>query len=98
MKASLHPKVAYELQERCGKRAEEVFKGTYSYAVTYECHYNMKLNKCIMLIVTPGYKSLVDVNEHQEYGTIFYDHGRIEGRECKSVEECNSFVKKMMTE
>ena|ERR1700733_8851554 len=52
-------KVAYELQERCGKRAEQVWQKDYGQNITtdqygtiianYENHYNAKLNKCFML-------------------------------------------------
>lgn len=50
----------YELQERCGKRAEELFKKEYDgYIVSnetgtmisnYTNHYNRKLNKCFILV------------------------------------------------
>lgn len=48
----------YELQERCGKRAEEKFKEAYGKAgfqtdgvlVNYINHYNKKLNKCFVLV------------------------------------------------
>lgn len=54
-------KEEYELQERCGKRAEEVFKSGYgSTGITntkegqaiagYRNHYNKKLNKCFFLL------------------------------------------------
>jgi hypothetical protein len=49
----------YELQERCGKRADEVFKREYGNGTTqdkdgqtvfgYRNHYNTKLNKCFFL-------------------------------------------------
>ena len=44
-------KQLYELQERCGKRAAEVFKREYSPAhgqmtFNYENHYSARLNKC----------------------------------------------------
>jgi hypothetical protein len=52
----------YELQERCGKRAEEVFKRDYAFKgggvtdtkdgedmTVYENHYNAMLNKCFVL-------------------------------------------------
>jgi len=54
-------KEAYELQERCNKRAEERFKSEYGdglvrynselHAITnYTTHYNRKLNKCFVLL------------------------------------------------
>jgi hypothetical protein len=49
----------YELQERCGKRAEERFKSAYGNGISkyeentimsdYTNHYNTKLNKCFVL-------------------------------------------------
>jgi hypothetical protein len=46
-------KEEYELQERCGKRAEERFKKEYGSETTmsnYSNHYNRKLNKCFILV------------------------------------------------
>src|SRR5450759_2885071 len=51
----------YELQERCGKRADELFKREYgNTGITntkdgqaiagYKNHYNSKLNKCFVLL------------------------------------------------
>jgi hypothetical protein len=67
-------KEQYELQERCGKRAAEVFakewgtgvkhdvSGRYSVA-EYQNHYNSRLNKCIYLesgrIRNPGLPSII---------------------------------------
>jgi hypothetical protein len=56
----------YELQERCGKRAEEVFNRdhatknnlTADSAYSYQSHYSATLNKCFYLeIVTSNLKS-----------------------------------------
>ncbi len=46
-------KEEYELQERCGKRAEERFRQAYgneTTAVSYTNHYNRRLNKCLILV------------------------------------------------
>ena len=53
-------KEAYELQERCGKRAQEVFNKEYgngnfsiddrTFMITYTNHYNRKLNKCFVIL------------------------------------------------
>jgi len=51
----------YELQERCGKRADELFKREYGNSgitntkdgqalAGYRNHYNKKLNKCFLLL------------------------------------------------
>jgi hypothetical protein len=55
-------KVEYELRERCGKRAAEVFKAEYSPPVAntdegqilfnYRSHYNAALNKCFFLEIS----------------------------------------------
>jgi len=52
----------YELQERCGKRADERFRTEYgngfssdkdsNYMFVYRNHYNAKLNKCFILVTT----------------------------------------------
>lgn len=59
------PKEDYELQERCGKRAEERFKTEvgnnissdkdFAYSSGYTNHYNTKLNKCFILVTTTSY-------------------------------------------
>ena len=51
----------YELQERCGKRAAELFEKYYGDGISsgmlsnYTCHYNKKLNKCFVLLKSTGY-------------------------------------------
>jgi hypothetical protein len=50
----------YELQERCGKRAQEVFNKEYgngnfskdgkTFIITYTNHYNRRLNKCFVIL------------------------------------------------
>ncbi len=51
-------KELYELQERCGKRAEEFFRREYGPAsgkdgqmFNYENHYSSRLNKCFFLLI-----------------------------------------------
>ena len=56
----------YELQERCGKRAEEIYKREWGFGVSntedrqitghYENHYNMRLNKCFYLEISTSYE------------------------------------------
>ena len=78
---------AYELQERCGKQAEEIFKKEprstdedYRTLVhSYTNHYNKKLNKCFILFKDTGFykkethisSTISDVNENKDYGTYF---------------------------
>ena len=76
-------KEQYELQERCGKRADEVFRREYGNGIGndqmagYTNHYNEKLNKCFVLVTVSIYKPdisntmvLFDINENKEYGSI----------------------------
>jgi hypothetical protein len=54
----------YELQEKCGRRCEEVFKKDHgngiinneqvSGIITYHNHYNRKLNKCFYIVENVG--------------------------------------------
>jgi hypothetical protein len=54
----------YELQERCSKRAAEVFKREYSHVsnskhgrlFSYESHYSARLNKCFFLEISVAYE------------------------------------------
>ena len=78
----------YELQERCGKSSAEFFKKMYGtgYDIknlthSYTSHYNKKLNKCFIEIVSIGedeggqqvslMMELYDVHENNPYA-IFY--------------------------
>jgi hypothetical protein len=64
--ASAQPnKVLYELQERCGKRAAEVFNREYGpgsntkgdqIQFNYENHYSARLNKCFFLEIAVSYE------------------------------------------
>jgi hypothetical protein len=59
-------KEQYELQERCGKQAAEVFKKEYGGSIintkngqiimNYENHYSPKLNKCFFLEISVSYE------------------------------------------
>src|SRR5215475_4186421 len=56
-------KELYELQERCSKRAAEVFKREYSPGAnskdgrlfSYENHYSARANKCFFLEISAAY-------------------------------------------
>jgi len=76
----------YELQERCVKRAAEVFEREYGSAkdatlFNYENHYSARLKKCFFLEIAMSYEReeekpgskimrLFDLNENKEYGTF----------------------------
>jgi len=80
-KASAEPnKEQYELQERCGKRAEQVFKSDNpgqsggsmitnteggQDVTSYQNHYSATMNKCFYLLITTG----VNYKEHPQYTT-----------------------------
>jgi hypothetical protein len=117
-----NPKEQYQLQEQCGKRCEEYFKnengnGTINDKeqfgnVSYQSHYNRKMNKCLILLNEKGIKknndkiykmnTLLDVNEKKKFG-FFYNFGTLTfcdvlEKKCKSEEEWNSLVKPYMEE
>ena len=111
-------KEQYQLQEQCGKRSDEWFKKKYGNedepSLSYQCHYNKKLNKCFILITEdsknkldnkPYYrKALFDINENREYGFFFMDDKgtncflMVSKKECKDRLEYDSLVKPYMEE
>src|SRR5262245_62530845 len=78
-------KQLYELQERCGSHAAEVFQREYGPGAdrqdeqtlfTYESHYSARLNKCFFLEIAMSPKPtsskimrLLDINTSKDYGT-----------------------------
>src|SRR5215469_13443653 len=78
-------KEQYDLQERCGKRAEQLFKEDSERSaggeiLNYQSHYHATLNKCFYLMTdtwSDGKNGmlytnifLVDANENKTYGTF----------------------------
>jgi hypothetical protein len=79
-------KEQYELEERCGKRADEVFRREYETKeekdslFNYRNHYNPRLNKCFFLEISTSmigrhtmatmYR-LFDLNENKELGNFY---------------------------
>ena len=96
-------KVNYELQERCAKRAEELYQGGVGYdAVQHRYHYNARLNKCFMWFDGSDGEHLLDVNENKY--TRYLHNGRcnIEGKSeytgtC-TRDEWDAYLKRMMEE
>ena len=109
-----------ELCEKCKKKCEEHFKKEYGNGilnngkrtVTYESHYNKKLNKCFIILTTnfiiekynKSYreKFLFDVNYLRDYA-FYHNSGTItfcdvERNKCSSEEEWVSLVKPYMEE
>ena len=111
-------KEVYELSEKCAKSAAQEFKEIYGQeaelTVDYTNHYNIKLNKCFVLVtdlVPNKYnfrtKFLLDINEHrQTAGFIFSLKGgknsiiecEVSGTNCQSESEWDAIVKPYMEE
>lgn len=101
-------KLNYELQERCGQRADELCKDEYHPYLGYcENHYNTRLNKCFILIKDSiggdQTEMMIDANEKKVYGaaTAWPNgsfSGRIQNNPCKDRKEWDAFVKRMMEE
>ena len=84
-------KEKYELEERCGKRAAQYFSEQYGNGydksngmttfISFRNHYNLRLNKCYVLLVTRMHidswakeeevrtLELLDLNENNKFGT-----------------------------
>jgi hypothetical protein len=101
----------YELSERCGKRAAEVFTkgkeettGLILAADNYENHYNSHLNKCFYLEIhqTGETKSLrlFDLNDHKEIGIYVGGLGvqrcALQDKQCTSEAEWRALIKPFM--
>jgi hypothetical protein len=67
--ASSEPNAArYQLQERCGSRAAEIFrkeyenvaiKGAENWHFNYQAHYNAHLNKCFFLEISTSFEKKI---------------------------------------
>lgn len=94
-------KLNYELQERCGKRAEQIYKERWDLAGrNYQNHYNARLNKCFMWVVDSAAEYLIDINENNQSmfangRCIITPKNKMGG--CKYDEWC-AFVESMMEE
>ena len=117
-KSSISQKELYDLQEKCGKLCKEIFNKDYNggevlisgvikVTYSYENHYNKKLNKCFMLLDERNrmgnVKTLMDVNENKDYGSIRVNEGKIMScyvlnKTCKPTEHWDELVKPYMTE
>jgi hypothetical protein len=121
--SSSSKKEDYELQEKCGKQSKEYFEKEYgqgirvydggqSETITFQNHYNEKLNKCFIILTTKGFiknevksyykKSLFDINENNEYGFFYMTTTsficNLFGKKCNSEQEWDSLVKPYMEE
>ena len=116
--ANAEPNVAaYELQERCAKSAVQAWtkyydNGNYSQGnISYQAHYNSRLNKCFFLemrMTVNGKNdvwnglSLFDLLENKEYGGFTRStlHGVVECRMqdvfCDSEDEWRQLAKQFL--
>jgi hypothetical protein len=68
-------KEIYELQERCGKRAAEVFdqdfpKDQRKGLENFENHYNVQLNKCFLLEMNTSFMSVEGKTTSMDFLTL----------------------------
>jgi hypothetical protein len=87
---------AYQLQERCGKRAEEVLRSSgwdpAKEIASIQSHYNSHLNRCTAIQRTlidgaPDWV-LFDVNEGKDYGEFSEAFVKYKGELTKPVTAC----------
>jgi hypothetical protein len=88
--------VPYQLQERCGKRAEEALRASgwipAKDLASIQSHYNSRLNRCFAIQRTmingdPNV-NLFDVNEGKDYGEFILSHVQYKGELTLIVTEC----------
>lgn len=118
-------KADYELQEKCSNKASNFFKEyteeikeqeayrSFLSSISYENHYNTKLNKCFIQVYTYSpeeahhseswHWSLYDVNEHKEYGDFHQIEGKVvacnfETKSCHSLDDWLTLAKPYMTD
>ena len=85
-------KEIYELQERCGKRAEQIFEKDFPVAERkgleqFENHYNIRLNRCFILEENTTHSikilTLIDVNDNKSYGSFSPPSCEVQNVPCK---------------
>ena len=108
-------KYEYELSALCGKQAAATFAKEWSgssFNVTYENHYNSRLNNCFYLVIHNERgndrlrsRTLFDLNENREisnYSKLGGDASVVcwmrgeQGNQCKSEEEWRALIKPFM--
>ena len=96
-------KEIYELQERCAKKAKAVYEDVYYIPLApssqdYESHYNVRLNKCFMLVTNSAVQYLVDINERTASMYFFSRPSQciIENKPCTDLSAWDAYVNKMM--
>ena len=108
-------KYEHELSALCGKQAAATFAkewGGSSFNVTYENHYNFRLNKCFYLVIHNERgndrlrsRTLLDLNENREifnYSKLGGDASVVcwmrgeQGNQCKTEEEWWDLIRPFM--
>jgi hypothetical protein len=103
-------KEIYELQERCGKRAEQIYEkdfpvGERKGLESFESHYNIRLNRCFMLeenatltkdASTTKLLTLIDVNANKIYGSFNPFICDVQNVTCKSEQEFRALFRQFM--
>jgi len=82
-------KELYDLQERCGKQADELYNQNHKrwsqtspVSFNFEHHYSLSLNKCFYLLINdskplgPNFKSMFlhDLNDKTQYYALYVKH------------------------
>ena len=95
---------AYDLQEKCGRRATEVWIKEYNnksihdnYVTRYQNHYSLRFNKCFFLEINYGLGDFVgkklfrlfDINEDTCYGSYIEGFGPLDMCEMEE-KQCKS--------
>ena len=111
---SVSGKDQYELQEQCDKRCEEIFRKEFGHTphtirknadgttvmVSYQNHYNQKLNKCFILksfVLTANshlMRQIYDANDNKLYG-ICVEHSSDISKDCTSKDWLDIRMKTM---
>jgi len=98
------------LQEKCEKQCEawsKSYQQKYpSDKLTFENHYNQRLNKCFMLVTysTSRMKSLKSISENKIYGSLLVKQNsktlicNVLENKCKTEKEWDALVKPYMEE
>jgi len=98
------------LQEQCNKQCEAWSKSYMqkypSDKLTYESHYNKRLNKCFMLVTysKSQLKSLKEISENKMYGSLLVKQNsktlicNVLENKCKTEKEWDALVKPYMEE
>lgn len=103
-------KKQYDLEDKCENQSEawsKSYQQKYpSDKISYESHFNKKLNKCFILVKyeKSELKSLKNINENKVYGSFLSKKNsktvicNVLEKKCKTEQEWNSLIKPYMEE